>query len=1136
MLRHTRLLLTLVLLLGPGGAASQVVQTAARGAQEPSDPGILLERPARLDVRDVPLLTALARLEDSSDLALAYSPTLVPHIAVTCLCADSTVAAALRTILAGTGFTFRASTRQVILLPEATPDASGRTARGRPIPPAPAGTATAAQPAIITGRITTEGGTPLAGAVATVLSVQRSALSDATGAYRIVVPESQVVERPDTLVVSTLGYGEERVPFTLRPGEIRLDVPLAVDAIELGEIVVTGTAGNRQRGAQPAVISRIDATDVIDHAPVADVTEVLEGRVPGIAVTDGSGTTGAASRINIRGAASISLSNEPLVFIDGVRVDSRQRELVDVGGQTLSALSDLNPADIERIEVVKGPAAATLYGADASAGVIQIITKRGRAGVHELTQTVSFEYGAVRPNFTPYTNYAQCPEAFTDPAADHPLCAGLAAGAIVSDNPLVRERAFQDGHATSLRYSARGGGDGYGYYASFAADDEDGTTRNNTLERRTGRINFNWVASPELTFDATIGLGRNEIRLPPGDQSSYGYMIGAGLGSPLTVRHGEDGELAGGWLMGSTSVESISSIVSDVSTLRATPSAKVEYTPTSWLTNRLTLGGDVTKSTALQFYPKNDESWYSGDQANGWVQSVRSTTTIYTVDYLGNVQATFGDDDRFSSDLSFGVQYIDRLTRALAATGIGLTTNTSNLISSAATNAANEAYSAEKSLGLFLQEQVGYRDRLFVQLGARVDRNSAFGTDAGAFFLPKVGFSYILSEEPFWEPASGLVSTLRLRGAYGTTGRSPTPGAALETYQSVPYVTDAGTLEPGLIPLNPGNDELRPERGTELELGFDAGLLDDRAGLELTFFEKRTTDLLIQVPQPPSSGFTQGGASRPYDNIGEVLNRGFEFAVRATPLSRSGIHWELGVHGSTLHNELVSLGDLDPFVNSYRVFAPGRELGSWYVNRIREVDVENGLVIVSDTAEYLDGQMPDFESSLTSTLTLFDRLRLFARFEGKLGYRIYNLGHEYRDRFFQNSADVVLPPEEGGYSEEERLRRFGPYVGENSGQPIPFTEVKEDYIQPGDHLRFAELSATVLVPDRLVDALGVRNASVTFGGRNLGLWSEFSGYDPEVLGTGPGSAGSQFYDQFYIAEVFTTPPARRWIARVQFQF
>jgi len=1107
--------------------------------------GSLLARKAGLTVEGVSISEALQRLSRATDVAVAFSPSSLPAGRnVDCPCRDMTVAAALDRILAGSGYGYMELDGQIIILKMVTRETLSSigalpTVVADPgmenfseeldtpldddfrLPPPP-------QEAVITGTVVeARSGNPVSGAQVVVVGTRNGTLTNEDGHFRLRNLTSQTVE----LEVIMMGFRTHRE--SVRAGASGVIIELTQTAIDLEEIVVTGTAGNQARGAQPAVVSRIEVAEVVAQAPVSTVSQVLKGRVPGIAVTESSGTTGASSRINIRGPASLSLSNEPLVFIDGVRMDSGQRELVYVGGQSLSALNDLNPSDILRIEVVKGPAAATLYGADASAGVIQIFTKRGSAGIPGLVQSAFLEYGLIQPNFTPFANYAQCPGVYTDPAVGHPLCAGLEAGAVVSDNPLVRQGAFGDGHATSFQYSARGGGTDYGYYASLSMTDEDGTTSNNSRELRTGRVNFNWIGTEKLSFDAGVGIGSTRSQLPPGDQTTFGYLIEGGLGSPLGVRYGADGStLEGGYLVGTASVESMSSILSEVHTLRVTPSAKVQYNPTGWFTNRLTFGGDIQRTDATQFYPRNDGNWFFGDQANGWVQEVNSHVDLLTLDYLGNIKNSFGRDDSFSSDFSFGSQYINRKVHSLVATGVGLTTNSSNLVSSAATNTAGEGYAEQKSWGLFFQEQIGYRDRLFVQFGARVDRNSAFGSDSDAFFLPKVGLSYILSKEPFLEGLSGVVSTLRLRAAYGTTGRSPAPGASLRTYASAPYISDTGVLEPGLIPLNPGNSDLKPERGTELEAGFDAGLFDDRFGVEFTYFEKRTTDLLLQVPQPPSAGFP----SRPWQNVGEVLNRGVEFVVRATPVSRSYLTWDASLHGNTLSNELVSLGELEAFTNSYRVFKPGESLGAWYVNRIREVDLGNNQVLVSDTAEYLGSQMPTFEGSLHNSLTLPGGIRLSAQFNAKFGFRAYNLGQEYRDRYYRNSAKVVLPPGEGGYSEVDLLRRYGPYVGETTGQAIPFTEVKEHYIQKADYIRFSELSLTVPIPGRFLEPFRLNTASLTLAGRNLGLWTDWEGYDPEILGTGPGTPGSSFYDQFYHAEVFTTPPTRRWTARLNIQF
>lgn len=1141
MKRHVRLMLfTAGVLLAPTIGSAQEGQVSAHLTRSRSLPATsLLARPARLQIEDLSLQEALSELEQGAGIALAYSPSLLPAgLRVSCACEESTVGEALQSLLAATQFTFRETREQIILVRRGAEGTDTReAARERLASSAPGqGSARALReapaPAIIAGRVTTEGQLPLPGALVTVVGLPHSTFANAAGEYRLLIPESQVTPGPAVLRVSQVGYRTREVAFTMAPGAIQVDVVLSVDAILLDELVVTGTAGAQVRRAQPAVISSVDAASVVAKGSVTSVTQVLKGQVPGLVVTESSGTTGSSARVNIRGAASLSLSNEPLVFIDGVRMESQQRSLLNVGGQTPSALSDLNPADILRIEVVKGPAAATLYGADASAGVIQIFTKRGQAGVPSFKQSVSLEYNHIDPNFTPYTNYARCSAALVDPANNHPLCQGLAVGTPVGDNPLVREGAFRNGNFRSLQYSAQGGGENFGYYASFGVDDEEGTTRGNGMARRTGRVNFNWLASEKMSLNATLGFGRNEVELPQGDQASYGYLIAGNLGSPLTVRRAADGSLTGGWMQSTHSVESISSITSEFTTTRLTPSAQLEYRPREWFSNRLTVGADINYSNAVQFYPKNDHNWYTGDYANGWVRSIRDRTDLYTVDYLGNIRLSWGGEGEFTSDLSFGTQFINRVSDVLAATGIGLTTNTANLISGAATNNSSEGFNQQKSLGLFVQEQIGYRDRLFVQLGARVDRNSAFGADVGSFFLPKAGISYVVSQEPFWEGLAEIVSTLRVRGAIGTTGRAPTPGASLQTYRAASYVTDDGVVRPGIVPANPGNPDLRPERGRELEAGLDAGFLGDRVGVEVTYFNKRTTDLLVQVPQAPSSGFS----ARPYRNIGEVLNRGVEFALRATPVSRGAVTWDVAFQGSTLHNELVSLGDVEPFINNFRAFTPGQQLGVWYVNRIRELDPANNRVIVSDTAEVLGNQMPTFEGALSTSITLFQNLRIAAQFTAKTGHLVQNMGQEYRDRYFQNSEKVVLDADQGGYSDLERLRRFGPYVGETSGRAIPFTEVKEDYIQPGDYIRLSDLTATFTLPAKLVSRFGGSGASLTVGGRNLALWTKFGGYDPEVLGTGPGVAGSSYYDQFYSVELFSTPPSRRWIARLDVQF
>jgi TonB-linked SusC/RagA family outer membrane protein len=995
--------------------------------------------------------------------------------------------------------------------------------------------------ATVTGTVTNEGGVPIGNARVTLTSLQLSTTTTDAGIYRLVIPAARFVAGSDTVRVVRLGFKPQNVGITIAPGRIVADVVMLTQALQLERVLVSGVVGNQERRAQSAVVATIDASDVVKEAPVANVTQLLAARVPGVIVTEGSGVTGTANRILIRGAASISLSNQPLVFIDGVRVDGGFRALMNVSGsgsassgQAPSTLNDLNPDDIETIEVVKGPAAATLYGADASAGVIQIITKRGRIGSRSFTQDLTTEYDVIQPNFTVPTNYAKCTAALILPTSTNPLCRGQELNAIVTDNPAERMNFFRNGSTKSAQYNVRGGGDNFGYFASFSAMNEQGTTPNNDLEQRSGRGAFTFIHSPRLTFDLNFLLARNEYELPRSDQDTYGYYVGSAFGSPLTVRRGvlpgqTDSVLVGGTLIGTASLESLSSIVSRNSALRTTPSVQVRYAPLSWFTNRLTLGADITQANGFILFPKNNFGWYPDRVPFGNdISSIRQDDRFVTADYLGNIRAEFGTNRQFSSDLSFGSQYIARTTDRLSGSGSGIISNEATLVTNAISNVLSQGYGESRSLGLFVQEQVGFRDRLFVQVGLRADRNSAFGDDVGTFFLPKVGASWVVSQEPFWRDYLTTIPTLRVRAAYGTTGRSPASGA-FQTFSPSKYVNESGAVELGVTPADPGNPDLKPERGKELEAGFDAGLFNDRYGLELTYFNKTSTDLIVAVPTAPSSGFAGSIA-----NIGEVVNRGFEFVLRANPVSTSSISWDATLSGATLHNEILELGTVGTFINNFRAFTKGRQVAAWWAHRVRSVDVEANRAITSDTAEFIGNQLPTFQATLGNTVTLFRNFRVYALLEKKSGYHSYNVNQENRDRGRVNSAEVQLPEDQGGYSAEERLRRLGPFVSEKTNLTVGVSSVKDPYMQKADHVRLRELSLTWSVPASLLRTAGVAGASITLGGRNLALWkSEYEGDDPDVLGLGGSASG---VNQLFNADVFTTPPSRRYIIRLNVQF
>lgn len=983
--------------------------------------------------------------------------------------------------------------------------------------------AASAQDVVITGRVQGASMAPAAGAVVAIPSLQLSTVTNELGTYRLVVPAAQARGQSVPMTASMLGYETMQANVTLTPGNVRRDFSLQERAIALDQIVVTGTAGQMERRAQSAVIASVNASQVTDVAPVQTVGDLLQSRVSGVSVQSASGTSGTAQTIRIRGAASISLSNEPLVFIDGVRADARISQVYGVGGQAGSRLNDIPPEDIESIEIVKGPAAATLYGADASAGVIQIITKKGRSGAR-FSQSLTAEYQSLEANWTPPANWGACRAGdvarATDVRTGEPLtvadnpCLGQSVGHIVSDNPLARTSAFRNGEVRSFAWSGRGGGEAYNYYVSLANESEDGTLPNNFYGRTGGQMNFDFLPRRDLRIEGGLGLTRTQTDMPINDNNIYGYLGGGLLGSPLTRGTANDG-----WYAGNRQVEAISSITNLNRTLRTRPRLAVNYTPFTWLTNRLILGADLSRTEARNMYPRNDNVWYgTADLNSGQVSEARQHFDVITIDYLGNLTHRLNENIR--TDLSFGAQYIMESTNTTNATGTGLITNAARSINAASRSTGGGSYSEEKSVGVFGQAQFAFFDRIYPQFAIRADRHSAIGQDAGVFYSPSIGLSYVISDEPaIRNVLPNAISTLRVRSRWGTTGRSPSSGA-LQTYSAQPFLITQTNVGAGVIPGNPGNRDLKPERGEEIEAGFDLGLFNERLGVELTYFNKVSKDLVLNRPLAPSAGYT---ATSVLMNIGELVNRGVEVAATAQMISRPNFSWEHRVAMNTLHNEVTDLGDVTPFNQLNRVTLNRPSYG-FHSRRIREIDVANNRAIVSDTVEFVGNLLPGFEGNTSATVSMFRVLRLYGQLDWKHDFYIYNNTDQFRERQFGTGERWIRRNEI--LTDEERLRRFGPFVTE-SGSAIAAGNVNEAYIEKGDFWRLREISATLSLPRAWAELMRSQAASITFAGRNLALWTDYSGADPEVNSSTSGSSREEF---------LTMPPARRFVTRINLQF
>jgi TonB-dependent starch-binding outer membrane protein SusC len=988
----------------------------------------------------------------------------------------------------------------------------------------------AAQSAIVTGTVRNQSMAPVRGAAVNIPALNLGSVTNDAGFYRIVVPEARVEGQQITVTAALIGYRAAEATATLTPGVVRVDITMVEQAIALDEILVTGTAGRQARRAQSAVVASINAAELTETAPVSSMSQILQSRMPGVSVQQAGGTVGGTQVIRIRGQSSLSLSNEPLVFIDGVRMDQRTQNVFEVGGQRQSRLNDIRPEDIEDIQVVKGPAAATLYGADASAGVINIITKRGREGAG-FTQSVSFENQTHSwDHFTPEDNFGACGAAHVA-NPNHRVCAGQPVGTVVQDNPLMRTNSLLDGHRRSLNWSGRGGGENHGFYLSLGGHDEAGAFANNRGEGISGRANFDFQPTPNLRIDAGMGVSRTRHQIPRNDNNIYGWLGGSMLGSPLSAGH----DARDGWYAPNRGPDALTAQDYTTTTLRTQPRLQLNYSPLSWMTNRVVFGADITRLESRNFFPKNDNFWFAGVLNDGQIGQQRNNYDRLTFDYLGNISTFL--TEAVSSDISFGAQILHTRSDWTGATGIGLTTNAARDINRAAQNTGSQSFSESRQLGFMGQWQVGYADRIYVQVAGRVDQHSAFGLDAEPYFSPKAGISWVVSDEPFWQRSMPeFVSAFRVRAAYGTTGRSPVDGN-LATYTTGAFALVDGSVGAGVVAENPGNVLLAPERGTEFEAGFEMSLFQDRLGLEFTYFDQNTRDAILNRPLPASQGFQQ--ARR--ENIGEVMNRGLEFAADARLITLPNFGWQARLGMNSLKSEIVDLGGTAPFWSGWwQRVEEGYEPNAFFTQNIigYEYDDQGNAIrgIVTDDDVWVGNYMPDFEGNFANTFTLFRDITIYGLLDWKQNFMINNNTSRFRDLSFGTSEAAVrcglatnpTTREQRGchLSNEERINRFGPFVNE-SGRPVSHALVNSNYIEDGSFVRLREVSVSYRIPTGLTQRLGASNATLSAGGRNLALWTDYSLADPEV---------GLYLHADNRDDFLTLPQARSYFFRLNFQF
>ncbi len=949
-------------------------------------------------------------------------------------------------------------------------------------------------------------GQPIAAAQVAIAGTAVGTSTGSDGRFRI----ADVAGPRTSLIVRRVGYGSRTE--TVAVGQTDIRVALSAVTRTLDEVVVTGTAGAVERRSLGNSVTKIDAASVQLAAPATNLSSLINGRAPGVVMVAGSGAIGSGPRFRIRGSSSLSLSDQPLIYVDGVRMASDVATGPTTqffGSGVVSRLNDLNPDDIESVEVVKGPAAATLYGTEANNGVIQIITKRGRAG--KPVFTTDFRRGAN------WFNNAQDRIGYT--YNRNPVTSEIQRWSAVEQEAARGTPLFKVGPSQGYNLSLSGGAPTVRYLLSSGYQNDKGIEPTNDLWRYTGRANITLAVTPSLDVSTSVGLTQSKVHLPL--EAGGGMWFSAFFGQAPrtaadTLRRGFFSAPPEAFWNAFENFQRVS---------RTTSSITINHRVGEVFSQRLTAGYDQTgednDGITRRMGPELRQFFGNPVDQNGGKTSRRRELGVASVDYGGTLKTRLPRS--MVASTSGGAQFFRRNTYVLLARGEGFPTAGLTQVDAAATTFGGEAFITNSTLGFYGQEQLNLNDRVYLTAALRVDNNSAFGEDFSWVKYPKFSVAWVTSEEPWFHvPAVGQ---LKLRAAYGETGQQPATFSALRTFSA----TTTGSGISGVSPNSIGNSELRPERGKEFEVGFDASVLDDRFGVEFNAYRRTTVDAILAATVAPSSGF----AGSRFTNIGELATRGVELQVRGTVLRRSGFALDAGLNLSRNGSEIKDLGG-PAFIGTGNIRQQvGYPVGSYWDYRVVSAEFnpdgttkntmcEDGkggvTACLSSTGAVIAPRVfygrtdPSNEGSFSTTASFGSRVRLYGLVDWKRGQTQFNNNARARCQVFRICLENLEP------------LKYDPMLIAQYDSP---NLLRNFTYADASFAKLRELSLALVLPDGVVRHVGAGTGTITLSGRNLHTWTKWAGVDPESFFT---------VEQFARLEQAQVPPLQQILVSLNLTF
>lgn len=966
-----------------------------------------------------------------------------------------------------------------------------------------------AQQRQITGTvISKEDGLGLPGVNVLVKESSRGVVTDLNGKYVISASSGE------TLVFSFVGYlSQERV---IAVSSV-IDINLGTDAKILGEVIVVGY-GSITKGDLTGNIASVKGSDLAT-VPVVNFQDALQGRMAGVFVQSSSGKLGEGVKIRVRGTTSISGGNDPLYVIDGIPVTSNGA----IG--FYNPMSDINPSDIESLEILKDASASAIYGARGANGVVLITTKTGAKGKTKFN--VGIQRGISSPTRTKeFLNSSEFVELMREAGYNNDLqiyeidpinnpddyegsdlefvesrldrYSGYADWRTGEINTDWQDQAFNDDAGTlSVNFSASGGDDKTRFFLSGAYDQQTGILIRNDFKRMSARLNLDHSVSEKFLIGANFSISRTENnRLS--DDNQFNNPIQLVALAPITPIRDENGVLYDrptttyyNNLIDSENAEWVNLSYRNLTNLFG------EYKISTGLKFRTEFGIDVFNQNEEQFFGSRTNS---GLSTNGFGRSRWARIVNYNTNNFFTYNKIVGDMHNFEAVVGMSFQRSDQSSTFVEGQEFPLD-DLKTLASAAEITGGSSSLTNFTFLSYFSRVNYKYGQKYLATLSARIDGSSRFGPNNRYGFFPAASVGWILTEEGFLK-GNSTVSLLKLRGSYGLTGNAEIGNFDhLGLYGSAAY-----GLVPGLVPTQIPNPDLGWENTRQLDIGIEFGILNDRITGEIDYYHKNTTDLLLNVPVPATSGF-----NTQLTNIGQMQNQGIEIVLNSVNVAKPNFTWNTSVNFARNVNEVKELApgqeSIPPsssrFLNAVII---GEPLGVFYGVAYAGVDAQNGDALyftnaaqTETTTDYNEAERvvlgdpnPSFLAGISNSFK-FKGIDLMILFQGVFGNEIFDGGggfYSANGDWFDNSTKDQLArwQSPGDITDIPQAR-----LGECNG-----CQASSRYLSDGSYVRLKTLNIGYSFSPKVLSKVKLSSLRVFFTGQNLLTFTDYKGWDPEV--------------------------------------